>query len=184
MKALTMWSPWAWAIAWAGKDVENRQKAPPAELIGQEIGIHGGLTLELDAIETIAEEFGVRPVNYCMETITRGIALGACSPGALAGFARLAGWVRVKTAYQRPLEVAAWGGMSEARAREAANSAWANGPYLWVLEDIRPLEHPVMCPGDRGFWDLDEEVEELAREQLISSAAVRGDATRMEARHG
>ena len=42
MYALTLWQPWAWAIARAGKDVENRTWPPPKWLIGQRLAIHAG----------------------------------------------------------------------------------------------------------------------------------------------
>jgi hypothetical protein len=42
MKALTLKQPWAWAVAHAGKDVENRTWKPPASVIGQRIAIHAG----------------------------------------------------------------------------------------------------------------------------------------------
>lgn len=42
MWALTEQQPWAWAIAYAGKDVENRTWAPPRAAVGQTLLIHGG----------------------------------------------------------------------------------------------------------------------------------------------
>jgi hypothetical protein len=42
MKALTLHACWAWAIAHAGKDVENRIWSPPKAAIGTRIAIHAG----------------------------------------------------------------------------------------------------------------------------------------------
>jgi hypothetical protein len=42
MKALTLHACWAWAIAHAGKDIENRVWSPPKAMIGQRIAIHAG----------------------------------------------------------------------------------------------------------------------------------------------
>jgi len=42
MKAISVRQPWAWAIIFGGKDVENRNKAPigTQQLIGRRIQIH------------------------------------------------------------------------------------------------------------------------------------------------
>lgn len=42
MKALTLHAPWAHAVAWLGKDIENRTWRPPASVIGTRIAIHAG----------------------------------------------------------------------------------------------------------------------------------------------
>lgn len=42
MKALTLHAPWAHAVAWLGKDIENRSWRPPASVIGTRIAIHAG----------------------------------------------------------------------------------------------------------------------------------------------
>ena len=44
MKALTLHAPWAHAVAWLGKDIENRSWRPPASVIGTRIAIHAGAT--------------------------------------------------------------------------------------------------------------------------------------------
>jgi hypothetical protein len=43
MRAITLWQPWAWAVIYAGKDVENRPRS-----LGYtgEIAIHAGLKLD------------------------------------------------------------------------------------------------------------------------------------------
>lgn len=43
IRGLTLWQPWAWAVAHAGKTIENRPWAPPAEMVGQLLAIHAGL---------------------------------------------------------------------------------------------------------------------------------------------
>lgn len=44
MRVLTVRQPWAWAICFAGKDVENR--AFPAPMIGERIGIHAAKRID------------------------------------------------------------------------------------------------------------------------------------------
>lgn len=47
VRALTLHNPWAWAIAHAGKDVENRTWTPPASV--DQILIHAGAALDWHA---------------------------------------------------------------------------------------------------------------------------------------
>jgi hypothetical protein len=47
MCALTIWQPWADALG--DKNVENRSWPTPPWIIGEEIGIHAGRTLDLAA---------------------------------------------------------------------------------------------------------------------------------------
>lgn len=49
MRALTLWQPWAFAIAHLGKDVENRTWKPPGDIQGQRIAIHAGKRIDWDA---------------------------------------------------------------------------------------------------------------------------------------
>jgi hypothetical protein len=41
---LTVWQPWAWALAAGVKDVENRDWQPPPKAVGGFIAIHAGKT--------------------------------------------------------------------------------------------------------------------------------------------
>ncbi|SEL11223.1 hypothetical protein SAMN05444354_1047 [Stigmatella aurantiaca] len=62
LQALTLWQPWAWAVATpeVGKDVENRGWEPPPSALGRPLAIHAGLTYDADSAASIAEELGVR----------------------------------------------------------------------------------------------------------------------------
>lgn len=60
MHALTIWQPWAWAVAYAGKDVENRTWKPPSWAIGRRIAIHAGKRVDdADAYKFICDRLGV-----------------------------------------------------------------------------------------------------------------------------
>ena len=67
MKALTIRQPWAWAIIYAGKDIENRSWK--TRLRGM-IAIHAGFNYEKDAVLPR----GVQPPNE--RDIVRGAILG------------------------------------------------------------------------------------------------------------
>jgi len=57
-RAITLWQPWAHAIAHGAKRLENRKRKPPAGLIGSYIAIHAGKTLRLWDVAWINEQFG------------------------------------------------------------------------------------------------------------------------------
>lgn len=163
MLALTLWQPWAWAVAWADKDVENRGRAPDPQAVGHRIAIHGGMQLDIDQLEAIAKRFHVRPANYRSQAEARPV--GTCSACAIAATARLAGWVLLSSVTGRS-EPKAWsGGLPWTRASSACLSDWnAGGPYLWLLDDVEPLETPIPCLGQRGFWPLPFEVEQALKQ--------------------
>jgi hypothetical protein len=40
----------------------------------------------------------------------------------------------------------------------------ANGPYCWVLENVRPLKVPILCKGALGLWTVPIEIERRIQE--------------------
>lgn len=57
MKAITLWQPWAWAICYAGKRIENRTWPPPKALLGKQVAIHAGKHLDEAIASNMAETF-------------------------------------------------------------------------------------------------------------------------------
>jgi hypothetical protein len=48
MKALTLWRPWAQAIIYGPKRIENRTWRPPRWIIGKRIAIHAGARYDVE----------------------------------------------------------------------------------------------------------------------------------------
>lgn len=131
--ALTIWQPWAWAIARAGKDVENRTWAPPRSAIGRPIAIHAGKRFDDDATDTIwlmLDDDLQDQMPVCAEDCTRG---------AIIAVATLA-------------DVKALG---EGSARF---SEWYGGPVGWLLSDVIELPMPVFCRGAQGLWRVPDDI--------------------------
>lgn len=153
MKALTLHQPWSWAIAHAGKRVENRTWAPPASVIGQRVAIHAGLK------------------HYCFgEALYREHPLlpqfpdpGTLVHGAVESVATIAGWVGTN-AYNVAPDLAGASGKDTAIA--ARHSPWWVGPIGWVLTDVSALPEPVPCKGAQGLWTLPGDVESAVLAQL------------------
>ncbi len=132
MKALSIQQPWAWAILYAGKRVENRTwhsryRGP--------VLIHAGLKVDKDSIEDLALEIAAvpepRPIAY---------------RGGIVGTATVVDCVR-------------------SDAVPVGQEGWANGPWCFVLDDVRPLEKPIPLKGALGFFDVPLEVLDALRHQ-------------------
>jgi hypothetical protein len=59
LRARTLHQPWAWAVCFAGKSVENRTWRPPKDAIGQHLAIHAGKTFDEESARWIRDVFGV-----------------------------------------------------------------------------------------------------------------------------
>ncbi|MFW6031671.1 MAG: hypothetical protein ACOC9T_03680 [Myxococcota bacterium] len=147
MRALTLWQPWAWAVAHAGKAVENRTWSPPVGTIGKPLAIHAGLRWDREGYLWMKEQLGIDAGTYHWR-------------GHVVAVATLAGYVwppspgPFRAVPPRP------------DIRSAAASPWCVGPVGWVLSDVVPLPVPVHCKGRQGLWQLPPYVEDDVRRQL------------------
>lgn len=145
IRGLSVRQPWAWAITYGGKTVDNRTRA--ANFRGL-LAIHANKSLPR------AEDVN-NPV--ILDAIAdRGFEIdeAASRRGVIVAVAELAGCHRdEETAVQRS-------GMPPC-------SPWAQrNRWHWVLSGVRPLPEPVPCRGALGLWRLPEDVEEAVRAQL------------------
>ncbi|QQR47709.1 hypothetical protein JKA73_17385 [Myxococcus xanthus] len=83
IRGLTLIRPWAWAIACAGKDVENRTWEPPRAMVGGWLAIHAGKKWDQDAADSIADTFGIKVPGESEQP-----------SGVIIAMARIAGVVR------------------------------------------------------------------------------------------
>ena len=140
MRALSIMQPWAAAIAYGAKRVENRTWTVPRWAIGQVIAIHASKKPDISA----------RP------------PAGECWPdhrmhlGAVIAVAVVAGCHHSSDASECPgPKCSSWAVL---------------GQYHWLLSDVLPLAEPVPCRGMLGLWRLPEDVEKLVRAQLGEGA--------------
>jgi hypothetical protein len=132
LKAVTLRTPWAWAICHAAKDIENRVwKTTPNQLaVGERFAIHAG---KLAPLPEIRDAFGWM--------IERGLVTQERVPS-------LADLKRESSAI---VAIATFGG-----AVKAHPSRWFAGPFGWVLKDLKVLRDPLPCGGAQGLWNSDD----------------------------
>lgn len=161
MKALTLIQPWAWAILFAGKVIENRSWLPPAKMLGQVIAIHAGQKYDGDAADWIEELTGLEVPDD--DQISRG---------AVVGTAILRGVIKRvdRTTFREVMGPAGF----LAELPPAALEFFV-GPYGYVLEHVVPVE-PFSCRGALGFWDVPETIREHLVPVDAELAEAQGDA--------
>lgn len=124
--ALTLHAPWGWAIAHAGKTIENRNWKPPGWMTGRYLAIHQGKTYDDDA-------------HWTIKLAAPGVTTpepDECRTGIVA-IARLRGYV------------------TEGPRLAEASKRWFVGKYGWVLSDVVALQRPIPCRGAQGLWPLE-----------------------------
>jgi len=140
VKAITLWRPWAHAILYLGKRVENRSWAPAETMRGQTFALHAGKTWDAKSAAALRETYPEMPA------VAEGHPLG------VVGVARI---VRV-------LDVRG------VKHEAAEQTPWAFGPCCWMLADVVALPAAIPCSGAQGLWSLSAEVERQVSEALAS----------------
>ena len=175
MKALTLKHPWAFAVAYLGKDCENREwNDRLTELmgirgeLGQRIAIHGGAAPvrpksgrhwsqlaptnswrqhceDLQAVHTLLE-------GHLPEAAARHIAMAYPGERLCPEHFITPGVVAVATVE---------------RITRTSGSRWAASGHLHIeLSEVIALPRPVQTSGKQGLWALDPDIEAAVSRQL------------------
>lgn len=133
MRAITLHHPWPWAVCELGCPVVELPRSPGLEL-GELVAVHGA------RLPTTRTEWDV-VLEILLWMRSRGLVRdvvdlrATCEP------------------YCGVVAVAAFDG-----AAEAADSPWHVGPLGIYLRDVRRTTPPVRCRGERGLWELPDDV--------------------------
>lgn len=125
MKALTICQPYAHLIVTGQKRVENRTWAPFAYLKGRLILIHAGKSKGW-----LTDEYPL-PQNAAF--------------GAIVGAATLADWATYD-------DVIA--GKLDSKHPGLSAHEHVNGPWCFILTDVREFKFPIPFRGAQGFFDV------------------------------
>ena len=142
-RALSLYSPWAWAVLNLGKDIENRnwqRWSGDAKFRGWfwlHASMFGGptqgglrkLVEEFEGVKTMAGRAGRSMPDH---PVTPQMFLNM--RGKIVGLARVVDVV------------------------DSSDSGWFCGPLGLVLADVTPLVESVECKGALGFWTVPPDV--------------------------
>ena len=141
MKALTVCNPYAELIARGVKRVENRTW--PCAYRGP-LAIHAGKSrtwLDLDEDGTVDEQYGIAVAEMKFGYVVAVCELVACVPMAQVRAGALP-------------ECFSW-------LREHEHT---EGPWCWVLDNVRRLDNPIEVRGAQGLWEWNEPTEVQQKE--------------------
>jgi hypothetical protein len=148
LRALTIRPPWSHAIAYWGKDVENRTWSTHYQ---GDLAIHAGKSFDDEALEDWRIVNAITRIGYQGDGLT---------PGRVIAVARL------YDCHPIPDETGLSGCGTPARDDRTC-SLWADETgHHWRLRNVRPLADPVPCKGMLGLWRLPEDAEKAVRAQL------------------
>ena len=143
LRALSIMHPWAAAIAYGTKSVENRTWPAPRWIIGETIAIHASKKPDISARLPAGESWPEHRMHL----------------GAVIALA-------VVTGCHHSDECMLPASVVPASGRTGC-SPWAiRGQWHIDLADVRPLAEPVPCRGSLGLWRLPEDAEKAVRAQL------------------
>lgn len=157
MKALTVWQPWAWAIAEGFKRVENRDWKPAPSMLGS------GDRLAIHAAVRAVDREALKHVRHALYA-SRGRADGPHpwdvplpeSPkyvlGGIVAVAKYSHHVSLRR--DLPMD----------------QQPWFVGQFGWVLTDIQKLSKPLQVRGAQGLWAVPGDVLFAIDEQLKGRA--------------
>ena len=155
MRALTVRQPWATAIIWGAKDIENR---PRMTRYRGRLWIHAGMHhpdwgdyLEVRALSGI--KFGWLDTRRTSAAEVERAQRRKEHTGALG-------------VILGSVDVVGCHGDETGESLESC-SPWArHSQQHWMLANPQPLPDPVPCKGALGLWRLPDEVEKAVRAQL------------------
>lgn len=133
LRALTVWQPWAHAIACGAKCVENRTWQPTELQPGDYLAIHAGS--HVVTLEDVHELRAIAALSF--------VPVEPCRVGDLPLSAIVA--------------VVIYRGCVTKR-----DDPWFTGPIGWELSDAVAID-PVSCKGARGLWTVPDAIAEQVR---------------------
>lgn len=164
-RALSLRQPWAWAVVWSTKRIENRiwdylvSGVVPRPARDVRIAIHASsskpLDGEVDSVCDAAELDELPPEAF--------------RPGAVVGTALIRGVVRAFNVNEdgspiRTSDIELVRYLYGDHAQRQIDRWWI-GPYAFLLDQVERLPEPVVCSGNRGFWTLTDRVQKAIAAQ-------------------
>ena len=139
MKAISLWQPWASAIALGYKHVETRHWSTTYR---GPLAIHAAIRWTQEQRDFAA---GERALGRLPKMVPLGAIVATCH------------LVDVRPTDELKFTVS---------AIERIYGNYDSGRYGWVLEDITPLDDPIAFKGKQGFFNVPNKVFQMVAVQL------------------
>jgi activating signal cointegrator 1 len=139
MKAISLWQPWASAIALGLKQIETRHWLT---YYGGPIAIHAAQRWtedQLFALERLCNQFPIARAQFDALLKKNG---GQLPRGAIVAIAEMEDCVLTHAISPLTEMERAWGDYSAGR-------------YGWILRNVRPLETPIPMCGRQGLFNVE-----------------------------
>lgn len=127
MKALTLWQPWAEALALGIKKFETR---------GWYTHYRGPIVIHAS----------VKPVSKGYKTLANKYNVSVQRLGEIVAVADLTDCIYMTSKF-----------ISAQSSQELDWGFWEEGRYAWKLENIRYISKHTLIKGKQGLWNIDDE---------------------------
>lgn len=156
MKAISLWQPWASAIALGLKNYETRGWRPPAALIGQPLAIHAAKKKDMDcAARWMQHRLGLTPNDDpppIEDAEARERATAALRDYDRLPFGAIVCLVRIVAVYRTEEADRAAPFMTR---EEKTWGDYTPGRFCWRLQLIYKFDAPIIYTGRQGFFDFE-----------------------------
>jgi activating signal cointegrator 1 len=160
MRGLTITQPWATLIAIGARRIETRSWR--TAYIG-ELAIHAGKTCDADSRELFTRTSPDWP--FCDALLKGGVPYRLeggrytfdLPMGAVVATSRMWGCPRMSDGVDGVGFAGPWAQHNHLiTPDEIGFGYFHDGRYGWLLENVKPLRHPIPCRGAQGLWAVGE----------------------------
>lgn len=145
MKAISLWQPWASAIALGAKRIETRHWAT---MHRGPLLIHAAKLRKRENFEFVENDF-----RHIFKPLFFEEVINCVPYGALVAVADLVDCVEVDLIPPRHFD--------GDRKIERAFGNYARGRFGWILENVRALPEPIPFKGRQGLFNVPDDLEGL-----------------------
>lgn len=150
MKAISLWQPWASAIALDLKHFETRGWRPPEKLVGQLLAIHAAKRKDETGVwRWMQHNLNIQPGQTPEDFDPAALDQVADSFHALP-FGAIVCIVRVEAVFQVSHRPSVLKHIGE---NEEKWGDYGEGRYYWQLKLIYKLDQAIPCVGRQGIFD-------------------------------
>ena len=158
MKAISLWQPWASAIATGAKRIETRSWRAPLSLYGQTIAIHAAKKPPHLILRDFDQSLACGLLDAAGVVLSSDLPLGCIVATMRLDRCPHIEEISIESRHASRSVLSSDGGLSFAAPREEALGDYSAGRYGWILEELRRLPEPIPCVGRQGFFDLPDRI--------------------------